>query len=316
MKKTTIKIGKRKLRGGRGTNRRRKYSANWLAAVEMMAVDVNCTIDGYSFITGSGSMSEWRVDGVETSGVGFGWNSAYPDDQKPTTWYSREPGGQAINISSDDMDGPNSTAKWRSSAYNELKKRSPIEAEAMLASLPVRTNVSATWQFDSTKTKVIAGGASYAVVSLASARGALIQLGIVCLHNHGLAMVGLHASANGVRLTDPMPLPKADSYCFEIDVDPKTGQTTLWNNEKGWDMGALEGFQGGGHFPGFTAGTLQSGDHLPSGRFMNCAFAVEGKWQKAELSKENTQHTLAMHQESALLAPDCISFRDLRTAVI
>jgi len=309
------------------TAKEKHIQAGMIAFHAYSAEFTGATSDGTQLDSGTpgGKDYFWIANSVKVlmggTWVNYNWVGAPSNNDNIVNMYlcPNNPANNQLNfpggIQGNNLGTNNNGAEWNM-ASNEPSRPSPEELENLLARLPVYSNVSGIWKFDLTKSKVTHNGAAYAVTSLASARNAMVQFGIVNLGSHGFAAIGMYRTPEKTRLTAPMALPKADSYCFEIDMDAQTGQTNFWVNDQGWDMGVLKGFKGGAHVSAFGAGALHPGDHLLSGRFTDCAYAVDGQWQKAEFKRELAKNNLALHQESTMLAADSVSFRDLRTAVI
>jgi hypothetical protein len=186
--------------------------------------------------------------------------------------------------------------------------------EGQVKSRPI-TNVSGLWKYESVNSKVTADGAAGSMVCLRAASGQYLVCGIAKTQPGTTSAFVVHLTPTSARATDLIPLPKASSYVLEADVAAKTGQTTFWVNDVGINLGKLNGLKGGATSAYFAVAASCAEDHLPSGRFANCAVAKNGKWETANLTYNLQSGKLDPHQEVKILAQDSVSSRDLRSRV-
>jgi hypothetical protein len=206
---------------------------------------------------------------------------------------------------------------WWKSIFGADYPLTPKDIPAgALRGFPMISNVQGIWHFASARPKVAPDGGAYSAVTLYNLYGYKASLGIMKVRTGDYAGFAAYVTPQGARVTNLLKLPKADSYCLEADVDQKTGQTTFWVNDSGWDMGVLQGFKGGAHFAGFSSGAIGAGTHLLSGRFANCAVAREGKWDAAPLSRDTLMGEVPPHIEVTHSAPASMTIADLRSKVV
>jgi len=177
------------------------------------------------------------------------------------------------------------------------------------------TNISGVWHVDSNNSKLTVDGGAGSMLCLSTAAGSHLVFGIMKVHPDTMAAFAVHITPQRTRSTPLIPLAKSDSYCLETDIDRKTGQTNVWVNDVGLDMGVLKALKGGAHSASFAVAASQPGDHLLSGRFTNCAIAKAGQWVAAAFDETLQGGNLALHHDVKIAAPNSLSCRDLRSSV-
>lgn len=230
--------------------------------------------------------------------------------------------GNGVTISGPLVDAAQYVGKKIEQAWNwftglfsyttPLRQKIP---SGILASMPPLTNLAGSWKFDATDSKVTTHGAACSYMSLVNVDGYKTAFGIMKVSD-GWGAFALYSSPREIRVTNLLPLPKADAYRLEIAIDPKNGQTTFWANNVGWDVGVLRGFKGGAHLAMAGAHAVHPSDHLLPGTFSNVMAASNGVWAKADLPNSVTRPKLARHIAIEHPATDSVQIRDRRSAIV
>lgn len=314
--------------GLRKVSAQRQLSPKWLKSVELSAQQ-------YCYFYDSGAVNNVThggativhycfVSGITLQPDGTGVLKLHYNMGVPSDPYAHLDDAQAYTGDYGTYGGMymmDTAYRWFSS-YAEPKKELEqpyddiLKRDMELEKSPAITNFSGVWNLDSDASKAAKGGMAYSTLGLTSIKGTSVGLGVVNLNPGGFGIVGIYKNAKRTFVTALMPLPKTDAVCFEIDIDRQSGQTNLWIDDKGLDLGVLKGFENGAHNAALTMGAIRSGDHLLSGRFTNCAVAVDGQWQQARLSPLQKENAILPHHEARVLAQDSVLIRDLRTAVV
>jgi hypothetical protein len=90
-------------------------------------------------------------------------------------------------------------------------------------------------------------------------------------------------------LSKPEPLAEADRFRLEIDVDAKKGQVVFWLNDKGYDMGRINGFTGGAVQALWGIVAKPSHPIIANGKFTDCSYATAKGWKPCAFKPANIQ---------------------------
>ncbi|HVU37316.1 MAG TPA: hypothetical protein VHC95_03210 [Opitutales bacterium] len=297
---------------------RRKYSKSWLDEVELIGMGVSLKPSGSVTVSTGGTCwcGTWGAGagakvGMDDSGNAYelladgtplGGDYYYFDDSDVVDL------GDPDNYNWD-------YASIASKHYTDHVKS--ILPNLNLPQIRPLTNAAGVWVPESVESLIATEqGAAFKTVSLATLGCFRATVGVGRDQAGNIFAFGSHASLQPrqTSVTDVVPLPKADSYAMEVDIDAKTGHTRFWVNDVGIDVGVLAGFKGGAHFAGFGGGTLVLGDHMLSGRFTNCAVATAKGWQPASLANNQLMGCIPPHIQVKANS-DGLTCRDLRSRV-
>jgi len=313
----------------------RRQSSRWLKSVELTALDTAYFWASDVASNADHSVTTWPyVSKVSTLEKTDQYGHLVPDgyvlffqmsngtDPLGNYGYAQEwdgsyGQGDSIVIQPSTMDHMHSSTDPKAEAKKIEKFLNPdgMNPTALPDKTPALTNFSGVWAFDSKESKVTNGGMAYGTMGLSS-KDASVGIGIINHKPGGFAIVGVYKTPERILVTPSLKLPKGDSFCFEIDIDRKSGQTNLWINDEGLNLGILKGFENGAHGAALALGAVRYGDHLLSGRFTDCALAVDGQWQQACVMATQKDSKILPHHEVGIIASNGMYARDLRTAVI
>jgi len=150
---------------------------------------------------------------------------------------------------------------------------------------PNLTNASFRWQPDA----IIPENPSQSDVSvgLSSKRGYMVVVSITRSRD-GLSVVFMHYGPGTVRHMQPIAVAIDKPIHVELDIDPKTSNVVYWVNDKGMDMGVLDGFKGGADSVRWLAGGHDMRT-IHGGEFMDCSVATEAGWRPAGFRSEHVE---------------------------
>jgi hypothetical protein len=87
-----------------------------------------------------------------------------------------------------------------------------------------------------------------------------------------------HSKSISVALNEPVYV--------ELDIDSKAGKVVYWINDKGMDMGVLDGFKGGADRVRWLA-AARGQLNVHGGELTDCAVATEAGWEAAAFRDEH-----------------------------
>ncbi len=144
-------------------------------------------------------------------------------------------------------------------------------------------------------------------VALASNKSGCMVVATITRTLSGFGVKFIYYTPSAARHSESIPVAMNEPVHVELDIDPKTSNVVFWINDKGMDMGVLDGFKGGAD----RARWLAAGRHarvVHGGELRDCAVATAAGWEAAAFRDEHvndyqlhTEHTFKVSSHNSIV---------------